>query len=668
MKKLQLRKLDHREEGFNQDNLEFKKIELTKQKTKEEKRPSSKKKKIVLGIVAGSGAILITIILLALFGLVIPGKKALASAETIKTKALELRLIVTEKDLSKIKTKLNEINNELDNFESQFNKMFFAKSVPILKKYYSDGKKIVTSGRSAIKASQILVEAVEPYQDFLGLKTNEEEIDTADKTTEERIDFLVESIEGIKPRLDEIEAEIKTIQENISQIDPLDYPIEFRGIEIRDKIILADNLITQANSFIKEGRPMIENLDWLLGKDEPRNYLFLFQNDTELRPTGGFWTAYGIIQVDEGKFSPSVSADIYSLDAQFNSNIPAPREIKAYHKNVYYLYLRDINLSPSFKQSVEDFLEQYQKISKNKFDAVFAVDTQVLVDILKVTGTLGVPGWGNFSPEPDDRCWGCPQVVYQLELLADKPTHSIVENRKGFLAPLMHSIIANALGSPKETVAELANTIFADLGKKHILTYFPDETLQKSAEALGIAGTIDEHEGDYLHINNTNFAGAKSNLFIDQEVEEKFDIKNDGSVTKKVTVIFKNTAPASDCNLERGNLCLNGLYRNWFRFYVPIGSELIKMTGSEVEAVVYEDLGKTVFEGFYGDKFPLYPEGIARISVEYKLPFKAENRTIKELIQKQPGTRAIKYSISVNGEIKEEFDFEKDTSLIIRAE
>ena len=195
MKKLQLRKLDHKEEGLNQENLEFKKIELTKQKIKEEKKPFSKKKKIVLGIVAGSGAILITIILLALFGLVIPGKKALASAKTMKTKVLELRLVVTEKDLSKIKAKLGEINNELDNFESEFNKMFFAKSTPILKKYYSDGEKIIISGHSAIKAGQILVEAVEPYQDFLGLKTNEEEIGTADKTTEERIDFLVESIE-----------------------------------------------------------------------------------------------------------------------------------------------------------------------------------------------------------------------------------------------------------------------------------------------------------------------------------------------------------------------------------------------------------------------------------------------------------------------------------------
>jgi len=666
MKKLQLRKLEHQQDKVGQNDQGRKEIELIKQKTKKRKKPLSKKKKIILGIISGLGAILITIILLAVFGLVIPGKKVFASAQTIKLKALELKLIVSQKDLAQIKTKLDEISNELDHLEQEFNKMFFAKSVPIFKKYYTDGENMITSGRSAIKAGQILIEAVEPYQDFLGLKANKQETDTAAKTTEERIDFLVESIEGIKPRLDEIQNEIEIISENISQIDPQDYPIDFRGIKIRDQIILANNLISEANNFIKEGRPLIENLDWLLGKDEPRNYLFLFQNDAELRPTGGFWTAYGIIKVDKGKFSPSVSADIYSLDAQFNSRIPAPRPIKAYHKNVYYLYLRDINLSPSFKQSVEDFLEQYQKISQNQFDAVFAVDTQLLVDVLKVIGAIGVPGWGNFTPEPDDRCWGCPQVVYQLELLADKPTHGVIENRKGFLAPLMHSIISNALGSPKETVAELANTIFTDLNQKHILLYFPDDALQKSAEALNIAGTLRQTDGDYLHINNANFAGAKSNLFINQEVKEEFEIKDDGAITKKVTVTFRNTAPASDCNLERGNLCLNGLYRNWFRFYVPAGSELIKMTGSEVEPVIYEELGKTVFEGFYGDKFPLYPEGTTRISVEYKLPFSAENKTIKELIQKQPGTKTIKYSVSVNGELKEEFDLNSDTSLIIR--
>ena len=74
--------------------------------------------------------------------------------------------------------------------------------------------------------------------------------------------------------------------------------------------------------------------------------------------------------------------------------------------------------------------------------------------------------------------------------------------------------------------------------------------------------------------------------------------QSDGTVTKTVTVNYKNPYPPSDCNLARGNLCLNAVLRDWFRIYVPKGSQLISDSGSEVKMTSYEDLGKTVFEGF----------------------------------------------------------------------
>ena len=70
--------------------------------------------------------------------------------------------------------------------------------------------------------------------------------------------------------------------------------------------------------------------------------------------------------------------------------------------------------------------------------------------------------------------------------------------------------------------------------------------------------------------------------------------------------------------LEKGDLCLNApKYRDMFRFYVPQGSTLTKMTGSEIDPLTYDELGKTVFEGFYGDKYPLYAKSSSKTSVQY---------------------------------------------------
>ena len=101
---------------------------------------------------------------------------------------------------------------------------------------------------------------------------------------------------------------------------------------------------------------------------------------------------------------------------------------------------------------------------------------------------------------------------------------------------------------------------------------------------------------DYLHVNDVNFAGAKSNMFIKESVKGEINVGSDGTVEKVITISYKNPQAASNCNLEAGELCLNGILRNWLRVYVPEGSTLVEFKGSEKQTVTYNELGKTVFE------------------------------------------------------------------------
>ena len=216
------------------------------------------------------------------------------------------------------------------------------------------------------------------------------------------------------------------------------------------------NAIDGAAEIALEARPVISYLKPLLGVPDEKRYLLIFQNDTELRPTGGFITAYAVMSVHNGKITPLGSHDIYWLDTQFGNRVKAPDPILNYHKNVFYWHLRDMNLSPDFAQSMETFWEHFQKVGPKEIDALIAVDTSVLVDLLESLGQIGVPGWGNFSAEIDERC-DCPQVVYELELLADKPVSEWRTERKAVLGPLMHSILANAMGSPRKKWPEFFN-------------------------------------------------------------------------------------------------------------------------------------------------------------------------------------------------------------------
>jgi len=71
--------------------------------------------------------------------------------------------------------------------------------------------------------------------------------------------------------------------------------------------------------------------------------------------------------------------------------------------------------------------------------------------------------------------------------------------------------------------------------------------------------------------------------------------------------------------------------------------------GSEVKIKPYDDLGKTVYEGFV----VVRPMGSAQVTLKYKLPGKVEGSDLTTLIQKQPGTMGNKYTLESAGKIQE---------------
>jgi len=579
----------------------------------------------------------------------------------LSQRAGELKAAVKEQNLVKIKEANKNLREETDKLKSKVQKYVFVSTLPIVGGYYQDVNHLLNAAVSGTNTIDLIVEAITPYSDLLGLsgaKAGQGE------TTMDRITFLVTTLDKIRPQLDKIGLELEAAKKEVDQINPKRYPEEYRGTKIRENISLLISTIDEASLLVKDAKPLLEALPEMMGVTNPKYYFVLFQNDGELRPTGGFMTAYGILKIDKGKVTPVLSEDIYSLDTAWGKKIAAPEVIKKYHKNVPYFYIRDMNLSPDFAESIKPVMDIYsnQIPGSTKVDGVIAVDTQLLASLLKVLGTIGVPEWGNFSAETDKRC-DCPQVVYRLEELADKPVSEVRTARKAVIGPLMHSILANAFNSPKDKIGALFNVGLTGIREKHVLSYMFDEKAQSAIEAFNMGGKVKDYDGDYQLLVDTNFAGAKSNLFIKQKIDEKIEVSSEGEVTKTLTIIYNNPFPASDCGLLSGGLCLNGLYRDWFRLYVPKGSTLIEMTGSEVAPETKEELGKTVFEGFYGDKLPLRPQSMTKVSFKYKLPFKVEKgKPYKLLIQKQAGVEKYDMSIDFNGK-KHEFELREDKEL-----
>src|SRR3989344_2310175 len=598
-------------------------------------------------------AAVVIIILISGFTIILPAQKTLTSAKKTQKQAQVTLDALKKQNVELASTELEKTKQDLEETQKNLRALSYLKFIPLLSGYYNDADHLVNAGFDGLGAARVLIDSIKPYADLLGLKGQGSFVGG---TAEKRIETAVATMGKVTPHIDDISRYLTDAKAQVDEINPNRYPSFLGFSKIQKSLRTLQKTTDSTAAFIESAKPLIKILPNLLGEPDEKKYLILFQNDKELRPTGGFITAYAIFRIDKGIIHVDKSDNIYNLDATIPNKPKAPPPIRKYLPKVPVFNLRDTNLSPDFIESMKTFNSLYDKArGKEEVDGIIALDTSVLVSTIKILDDRVDAAGTTFTTKIDKRC-DCPQVIYELERNISTPLsldlrvsdlEAIQAGRKAIIGDLLYAILTKALkSSPKLYWGPLFQDLTTQINQKHVLFYLYDKDAQQGIQAVGADGRIRPFAGDYLHINEANFGGQKANLYVTKTVSQDYQVKNEGNIVKTVTINYKNPYPASDCNLERGGLCLNAVYRNWFRIYTPLGSKLITSKGSEVKMISYSELGKTVFEGF----LTVRPEGTAVFTILYALPKNIINDSaVPLLIQKQPGTNEEEYSIKVNG-------------------
>lgn len=597
----------------------------------------------------------ILVILAVLIG--IPLAKAYNDGKKAYAMSLQIKDALKNQDIKKVDLAIAATRKQLATTQGDLTLIGWTKFIPFIGGYTSDTSHLLQAADSGLFAAGLAVTAVEPYADLVGFSGQGS---FSGGTTEQRIAVLVQTLDKVIPQIDDISKKITDARKQVDMVNPKNYPETLFGKPVREKVVQLQEIVDLTDQILTEARPMVKQLPTLLGVNKQSTYLVLFQNDKELRPTGGFITAYAIFRVEKGKISLNVSDDIYKLDDTISKHVSPPDPIAKY-LNVYGWRLRDSNFSPDFASSMKTFEDLYASSSaKDNVDGIIAVDTHVLLRFMDILSPIQVYGT-NFTTKKEPIC-DCPMVIYELEKYADEPKNYERGSRKDIIGVLLSTLMQKAMASGKGIYGPLFTAALEEANQKHILFYLHNEDAQKGIEALGFGGRIKSVSGDYLHINDANLAGAKSNLYITQNVKQDVTVTDFGADVT-LTMEYRYPHEADNCSLERkSGLCLAGIYRDYLRVYLPAGTKVGEVVGFENRSTTFEDLGHTVADGF----FTVVPQGLAKIVIKYKVPgtFKKDG-VYKALIQKQPGTDAVHYQITVNGK-KLEFNLVADKELTIK--
>lgn len=407
-------------------------------------------------------------------------------------------------------------------------------------------------------------------------------------------------------------------------------------------------------------------LQQVLVSAEPRTYAVIFQNTSELRPTGGFAGSLALIEFEQGEVR---SINIpgggpYDFQGSLTKIVRPPEPLRLVRGT---WQLQDANWFYDFPSSAEKIRWFLMESGGPEIDGVIALNSDVVVQLLKMTGPVELPQYGKVLTA--DNFMRETQAAVELE-------YDREENRpKQFIADLAPVLFSRLLSFKGQEMINLSALINSSLLNKGIQLYSVDPQVETSFQQFGWGGQVEHTAGDYLAVVRTNIGGGKTDNVIHEQIHHQLEISPTGELTARLTISRSHLGDSRDTFESRRNV-------SYIRFYVPSGSTLLATEGFtppptnyyravpaeagtdddlnrlEIEkgwdtssgTRITEEYGKTVF----GNWLSVSPGTTAQASIVYRLPFRLEPgatwqdlRRYSIFFQRQSGVAPLDFSSEI---------------------
>ena len=393
----------------------------------------------------------------------------------------------------------------------------------------------------------------------------------------------------------------KELEKIIAQINEKDLPEDYylKFVQLKNQSsVLANNL----DDFLK----LSDSLKDFLGLSMDKRYLLVFQNNSELRASGGFLGSYALVDLRDGKIRnlEVPAGGSYDLEAGLKGKkLASPY---ALHLVNPLWNFWDANWWPDWPKTANHLMWFYEQSGGPSVDGVISLTPTVVERMLEISGPIDmseeygliidaenfwetvqkVVEYKNLMPTHPDDLVGLPAsssvVSVDLPLFQDLENNSDNKPKKiiGDLMAKMLEVLPSKLN--RENLPEIISILEESVLEKQVMFYFKDQNLQNEASRYHLSAEMKNTEADYLMIVDTNIAGQKTDRVISKKVSLESEIAEEGQIV--------NTLIINREHQGQKNAVLVGVRNvNWLRVYVPRGSVLLEAHGFDSPDSQYFD-------------------------------------------------------------------------------
>ena len=364
-----------------------------------------------------------------------------------------------------------------------------------------------------------------------------------------------------------------------------------------------------SNNYLDISLNLYKTKEWLnsllaiLKSPEEQHILLIFQNPSEMRPSGGFIGSHADITIEKGSIKNIAIDDIYNADRQLDLKLIPPKQLQSLTKN---WGARDANWFFDFPTSARKVIyllenSDLYKEKSTKFLGAAAINVDVLEGLLEITGPIEVPQYQmtltkeNFLRE----------IQYEVEAGQDKKPG---QNPKKILSVAAPLILEKLTNLPEDKKALIFENLRKHCQNKDVMFYFKNFSLEDLAVKTGMGGEIfstpADFQGDYLAVISANIAGGKTDAFIDQKIFLKSEVQNDGSIHNDLTVERNHSGQ------NEKEWWYNTTNKNFVKILVPQNSSLKGIAGN-----YYKTINPSINYNKAGYEYDLELKGIENSSL-----------------------------------------------------
>ena len=435
---------------------------------------------------------------------------------------------------------LQKFNEAVNEIQSHRILQTIAKNVPLVKTEVQSRQNIILAGQKLALGNTYLIKGI--------VESSDNELSPLKRlnTLAEHLNFAIPNYENAFTDLEKVDFTVL----------PVEYQAPFKDFKIIFSDLLQD---------LKSISDLSRNINEIFGGYGSRRYLLVFQNEAELRPTGGFIGSFAVLEVKNGEI---ISLDIppggsYDLQGQLSVLVEPPAPLLLSNKRWEF---QDANWFPDFKTSAEKMLWFYRHSRSVTLDGVIAVNSSVLKRLITLVGPI--------SDEQRNLVLDEKNILTSLQEVVEEGEEKKINKPKQILSDIGPQILSSLFSlKPENTLALLFN-LNESLSQKEIQAYFTAPSLQQTIESFNWGGRIIKtpDDRDYLMVVNTNIQGQKSDASIKQKVHHQSLIEKDGSIINVVTITKNHIGQSGQKFYGQTNI-------DYIRLYVPEGSQIISAEG-----------------------------------------------------------------------------------------